>query len=188
MSNWNDERVALLKKLWAEGHSCSMIAARLKGVTRNAVIGKVTRLGLSGRTHVTVKRKPVQSKKYAGPSFVAQVTPKPKKPVQWKNPFVPGGPAGAEKKPVEPYQEPPAPFIPPAAQLVAMNDLEPHHCKFPIGDPRSADFKFCGGNRALGLPYCEAHVRVAYRGPDMPQERSGEAPQQAGRVAEVVDA
>ncbi|MGZ5850479.1 MAG: GcrA family cell cycle regulator, partial [Methyloceanibacter sp.] len=46
---WNDERVELLKKLWAEGLSASQIASRLGGVTRNAVIGKVHRLGLSGR-------------------------------------------------------------------------------------------------------------------------------------------
>jgi GcrA cell cycle regulator len=46
---WNDERVELLTKLWAEGLSASQIAGRLGGVTRNAVIGKVHRLGLSGR-------------------------------------------------------------------------------------------------------------------------------------------
>ena len=46
---WNDERVELLKKLWADGLSASQIASRLGGVTRNAVIGKVHRLGLSGR-------------------------------------------------------------------------------------------------------------------------------------------
>src|SRR5205085_10182830 len=46
---WNDERVELLKKLWSEGLSASQIAGRLGGVTRNAVIGKVHRLGLSGR-------------------------------------------------------------------------------------------------------------------------------------------
>ena len=46
---WNDERVELLKRLWAEGLSASQIASRLGGVTRNAVIGKVHRLGLSGR-------------------------------------------------------------------------------------------------------------------------------------------
>ena len=46
---WTDERVELLKKLWAEGLSASQIAGRLGSVTRNAVIGKVHRLGLSGR-------------------------------------------------------------------------------------------------------------------------------------------
>src|SRR5690606_16642364 len=46
---WTDERVELLKKLWAEGLSASQVAKQLGGVTRNAVIGKVHRLGLSGR-------------------------------------------------------------------------------------------------------------------------------------------
>ena len=47
---WTDDRVELLKKLWAEGLSASQIAAKLAGgVTRNAVIGKVHRMGLSGR-------------------------------------------------------------------------------------------------------------------------------------------
>src|SRR5476651_2188975 len=47
--SWTDERVETLKKLWQEGHSASQIAKQLGGVTRNAVIGKVHRLGLSGR-------------------------------------------------------------------------------------------------------------------------------------------
>ena len=46
---WTDERVETLKKLWGEGLSASQIAGRLGSVTRNAVIGKVHRLGLSGR-------------------------------------------------------------------------------------------------------------------------------------------
>ncbi|RUW32744.1 GcrA cell cycle regulator, partial [Mesorhizobium sp. M1A.F.Ca.IN.020.06.1.1] len=47
--NWTDERVELLRKLWSEGLSASQIAAQLGGVSRNAVIGKVHRLKLSGR-------------------------------------------------------------------------------------------------------------------------------------------
>ena len=47
--SWTDERVELLKKLWADGLSASQIAGELGGITRNAVIGKVHRLGLSGR-------------------------------------------------------------------------------------------------------------------------------------------
>ena len=58
--SWTDERVTVLKKLWAEGHSASQIAKQLGGVTRNAVIGKVHRLGLSGRATPSrpVKRPP----------------------------------------------------------------------------------------------------------------------------------
>ena len=48
--SWTDERVELLKKMWGEGQSASQIAKELGGVTRNAVIGKVHRLGLSNRT------------------------------------------------------------------------------------------------------------------------------------------
>ncbi|HEX9322035.1 MAG TPA: GcrA family cell cycle regulator, partial [Xanthobacteraceae bacterium] len=63
---WTDERVELLKKLWADGLSASRIAAELGGVTRNAVIGKVHRLGLSGRaktpsSSVSRPRKPRSS-------------------------------------------------------------------------------------------------------------------------------
>ena len=47
--SWTDERVEVLKKLWGEGQSASQIAKELGGVTRNAVIGKVHRLGLSNR-------------------------------------------------------------------------------------------------------------------------------------------
>ena len=54
---WTDERVALLTKLWADGLSASQIAAELGGITRNAVIGKVHRLGLAGRK--TTSRKPL---------------------------------------------------------------------------------------------------------------------------------
>ena len=48
--SWTDERVETLKKMWGEGQSASQIAKELGGVTRNAVIGKVHRLGLSNRT------------------------------------------------------------------------------------------------------------------------------------------
>ena len=47
--SWTDERVETLKRMWAEGQSASQIAKELGGVTRNAVIGKVHRLGLSNR-------------------------------------------------------------------------------------------------------------------------------------------
>ena len=47
--SWTDDRVEQLKKLWADGLSASQIASKLGEVTRNAVIGKVHRLGLAGR-------------------------------------------------------------------------------------------------------------------------------------------
>src|SRR5476651_2216137 len=62
---WTDERVELLKKLWADGLSASQIAAELGGVTRNAVIGKVHRLGLSGRAKSTGSAAPRPRKQQA---------------------------------------------------------------------------------------------------------------------------
>jgi len=53
--SWTDERVERLKTLWSEGLSASQIAAELGAVTRNAVIGKVHRLGLSGRSKPQVQ-------------------------------------------------------------------------------------------------------------------------------------
>ena len=79
--SWTEERVEKLKTLWAEGHSASQIANQLGGVTRNAVIGKVHRLGLSGRATPSrpVKRpprlarpKPVQARKQAPSAPVTQ--------------------------------------------------------------------------------------------------------------------
>ncbi|WP_040308565.1 GcrA family cell cycle regulator, partial [Asticcacaulis biprosthecium] len=57
--SWTDERVETLKKLWQEGHSASQIAKQLGGVTRNAVIGKVHRLGLSGRAAPSQPTRPL---------------------------------------------------------------------------------------------------------------------------------
>jgi GcrA cell cycle regulator len=57
MTGWTDERVERLKKLWQDGLSASQIAKQLGGVTRNAVIGKVSRLGLSGRAAPSTPRR-----------------------------------------------------------------------------------------------------------------------------------
>ena len=64
-ATWTDERVELLKKLWTEGLSASQIAAELGNVTRNAVIGKVHRLGLSGRAKT--RRRPCRLARTARP-------------------------------------------------------------------------------------------------------------------------
>jgi GcrA cell cycle regulator len=59
---WTDDRVEQLKKLWEAGLSASQIAAELGNVTRNAVIGKVHRLGLSGRAKSPSSAAPRQRK------------------------------------------------------------------------------------------------------------------------------
>jgi GcrA cell cycle regulator len=153
---WTDDRVTVLKKLWAEGHSASQIAKQLGGVTRNAVIGKVHRLGLSGRATPSrpVKRPPRLAR------------PKPRVM-----------PDGSVKTPTPAVQEQ-RPSIKPAEQFAMVAALPPMEqsdgepasiltirdsmCKWPIGDPADPKFAFCG-RKSEGSPYCTEHAKLAFQ-------------------------
>jgi GcrA cell cycle regulator len=151
--SWTDERVETLKKLWAEGHSASQIAAELGGITRNAVIGKVHRLGLSGRAK--------------SPSSAA---PRPRKPrtathmLRVTRSSMRGNTALAHayEFDIEPEAEPIDNVIP-LGQRRSLLELTEDTCRWPIGDPGSADFYFCGGPAITSLPYCAYHSRIAYQ-------------------------
>jgi len=150
---WTDERVELLKKLWADGLSASQIAAELGGITRNAVIGKVHRLGLSGRAKSPSSAAP-RPRKPRSPSHMLRVS----------RPSVRGNTALARLYEYEPEPEPePIENIIPIGQRRTLLELTESTCRWPIGDPGSADFFFCGGNTVTGLPYCAYHSRVAYQ-------------------------
>jgi len=146
---WTDERVELLKKLWSDGLSASQIAAELGGITRNAVIGKVHRLGLSGRAK--------------SPSSAA---PRPRKArssghmLRVSRPQMRGNTALAYDYEAEP--EPELVEIP-VEQRKTLLQLSDKTCRWPIGDPGSPEFFFCGGEAANELPYCAYHSRVAYQ-------------------------
>ncbi|HVZ52312.1 MAG TPA: GcrA family cell cycle regulator [Pseudolabrys sp.] len=146
---WTDERVELLKKLWADGLSASQIAAELGGISRNAVIGKVHRLGLSGRAK--------------SPSSAA---PRPRKArssghmLRVARPTMRGNTALAFE--YEPEPEPELAEIP-VEQRKTLLQLSEKTCHWPVGDPGSPDFYFCGGETATDLPYCSYHSRIAYQ-------------------------
>ena len=138
---WTDERVALLKKLWGEGLSCSQIAKRIDAsVTRCAVIGKIHRLGLSGRT--------------------CHRDPKPKRPKTQRSVWF---------KPVSRVPIPTEPLPPPHETdiaRVAFVDLQDTHCKFVCGEPKGPyEKQFCGQPRHKGLPYCEVHSQRCFQVP-----------------------
>ena len=157
---WNDERVELLKKLWSDGLSASQIAGRLGGVTRNAVIGKVHRLGLSGRA--TTSR--MKSHRPRARSQSARRLMKPR----FANI---GNPAFrnllAES---EPYRPPAEELVIPLNERKSIQTLTEISCRWPIGDPQLADFHFCGRKKVTGLPYCEFHARRAFQ-PPQPRRR-----------------
>ena len=140
--SWTDDRVELLKKLWKKGHSASQIAEELGGVTRNAVIGKAHRLGLSSRPSPV--KKPAEAKKKAK---AAPAKPKKKKPAAAK----------------------PAPEAEP--EVVTILSLTERMCKWPVGHPGDDDFHFCGLKSMTGQPYCTYHAAMAYQAPQPRKDR-----------------
>lgn len=160
--SWTNERVELLKKLWSDGLSASQIAGELGGVTRNAVIGKVHRLGLSGRAKTTTtSAKPRRPRTSAAPSNAAPKRPSPQ-------PMTHGATALKADIAPEPAAEP-KPAVEPIAELVPISQratiltLTERTCKWPIGDPATDDFYFCGRQSDAGVPYCAHHCKIAYQ-------------------------
>jgi GcrA cell cycle regulator len=149
---WTDERVELLKKLWADGLSASQIAGELGGITRNAVIGKVHRLGLSGRAKSSSSGA-ARPRKARTPGMM-----------RVSRPSMRGNTALAHAYDHELEAEPELiDNIIPLGQRRTILELTEDTCRWPIGDPGSPDFFFCGGNTVNNLPYCSHHSRVAYQ-------------------------
>src|ERR1700756_3191542 len=150
---WTDERVENLKKLWTDGLSASQIAAELGGITRNAVIGKVHRLGLSGRAKSPTSAAPRPRKARAHSHML-----------RGSRPAIRGNTALAHAYEVEVEPEPElVDNIIPLGQRRTILELTEETCRWPIGDPGSPEFFFCGGHTIAGLPYCAYHSRVAYQ-------------------------
>ena len=150
---WSDDRVEQLKKLWEAGLSASQIAAELGNVTRNAVIGKVHRLGLSGRAKSPSTAVPRQRK--ARPA---------QQMMRVSRPMSRGNTALAQAFEVELEPDPIAyDNVVPMSQRLSLLELNEATCHWPVGDPASPDFFFCGGKALAGLPYCAHHSRVAYQ-------------------------
>ena len=192
--SWDDQRVETLKRMWAEGASASQIAKELGGVTRNAVIGKVHRLGLSNRVgpnggeDLPEDAAPVAAAPAPAPETEEdddeEVAPEPTDdapapaeeedeeedddaPVPFRRPIIPAG------QPLPP--QPSANEISPEAQAAALAveqtaakrlslmELTEKTCKWPVGDPATPNFWFCGLPVQQGKPYCEAHVGIAFQ-------------------------
>ncbi|GGB51312.1 GcrA cell cycle regulator [Roseibium aquae] len=159
--SWTTERVELLKKLWGDGLSASQIAGELGGVTRNAVIGKVHRLGLSGRAKTTTTAPKTRRKKVApaGTAGTSQHTAKP----------LTQGSAALKMESAPLAEAVPAAQAKPVADLVPISsrasilELTERTCKWPIGDPSKDDFYFCGRQSDVGVPYCAHHCKIAYQ-------------------------
>ncbi len=162
VTTWTEDRVELLKKLWNDGLSASQIAGELGGVTRNAVIGKVHRLGMSGRA-----KTPSSSASLARPRKPAPVRApggfNSAPPVRGNTAIAPQMRATPEPRP-EPRAELLDPnVVVPFSERVTIMELKDSMCRWPMGDPTHADFRFCGLKTDSGVPYCGYHCRIAYQ-------------------------
>ncbi|ETX16054.1 GcrA cell cycle regulator [Roseivivax halodurans JCM 10272] len=184
--SWTDERVEMLKKMWSEGQSASQIAKELGGVTRNAVIGKVHRLGLSNRTGgepgAPVEPQPepeprVEARPKAPPQpapeapaaepatedggeVEARTMPAPRTKIIPAGQPLPPQPSANE---ISPEALAKVSAIEKKAKKLTLMELTERTCKWPVGDPATEDFWFCGLPVQQGKPYCEAHVGVAFQ-------------------------
>ena len=135
-TDWSDERVQTLKALWTEGLSASQIARALGGVTRNAVIGKVHRLGLAGRASPARSDRP-------------------------RLPMAPKASTLRNAVPTVVVEEDPLQLE--DGHFATVLTVSDRMCRWPIGDPAESEFHFCGHGPKSGSPYCEAHARKAYQ-------------------------
>lgn len=190
--SWSEERVEILKKLWLDGLSASQIAKQLGDVTRNAVIGKVHRLGLAGRASPSHPEKHPKSK--ADEAIVENAAPA-EEAENVEAPEVAPSKEDIKEAVKETIEEIAKEASPKAftreekfeeldplskersiaqsrerdlqrakeGKLLTVLQLNAHVCKWPIGDPTDPDFGFCGAKTHGDWPYCKEHGEIAYQ-------------------------
>ncbi|MBH5387905.1 GcrA family cell cycle regulator [Bradyrhizobium diversitatis] len=142
---WTDDRIELLKRHFEAGLSCREIAADI-GVSRNAVIGKLSRLNLT-RGRAADDRKD-QDRGFA-PARTRRAVPRLQYEMLATIYGESDGPAAAG-----PIDE---------ANRCSLLELSENRCRWPISTPGEDDFCFCGNTAPDGQPYCAGHSRLAYR-------------------------
>jgi GcrA cell cycle regulator len=154
---WTDAAIETLRQMALEGKSASTIAAALGAPSRNAVIGKANRIGikLTGHVHCSASRTP------------RSVSERPRRPaiartdsLLWRRAAVPA--IQRERKPAWLFAE---------AQVgemlkVGLEEIHEDSCRWPLGDPTSEEFVYCGVQTAKGRSYCAGHCRMAYKPPN----------------------
>jgi GcrA cell cycle regulator len=180
--SWTDERVETLKRMWGEGASASTIAKELGQVTRNAVIGKVHRLGLSNRVAPGEAEAETEAEPEASLSEEEERAPAPETPaaaeeddeepdaapapIPFRRQIIPAGqplPPQPSPNEISPEAQAAAAAVEKTAKKLTLMELTERTCKWPVGDPATPNFWFCGLPVQQGKPYCEAHVGVAFQ-------------------------
>ena len=159
--SWTDERVELLRQLWLDGKSASQISAQLgHGLTRNAVIGKVHRLGLAGRA-----KSPSSTVSTPRPAPTPRIAPRASSGGGAPRTAVRGNTALALSP--EPMLDTRPVFLEdvvvPMSLRVTIVELKEAMCRWPLGDPSSSEFRYCGSPSTGAGPYCTHHGKLAYQ-------------------------
>ena len=185
---WSDERVAVLKKMWLDGNSASEIAKELGNITRNAVIGKVHRLGLSNRdTNVSkagaTENKAIKAVKRGRPPKINKEPKKRGRPQKIKEPKdfnkattergksidASGTTRRSNDSKLEVVSDLSEETLKDLLKVemkskkISLMDLTERTCKWPIGDPATDAFWFCGHEAEPGKPYCKTHISIAFQ-------------------------
>ena len=166
--SWSKERVELLQKLHDEGLTASQIAKKLGDVTRNAVIGKLNRLGISNKSKIASTQEAGTPKESGA---VGTGGTKEKANTTTENPGKSGQTIVAELIGPQTLLEKQQNNIARAEEIrkkskkLSLMELTEKTCKWPHGDPATSNFYFCGLPVAPGKPYCEVHVALAYQPP-----------------------
>lgn len=196
--SWTDERVSRLTKLWQDGLSASQIAADLGGVTRNAVIGKVHRLGMSnrdkppgtgGKKAATADKPASTQRRKSEPRRAGSATPVGQpadgvaspafaRTAQHASAGATMGNAALKMELEEEVAEAPAPqhqaaedVVIPISRKLDLLQLTESTCKWPTGDPTMPGFSFCGHQTSEDKPYCEHHAKIAFQPPSERRRR-----------------
>lgn len=159
---WTDEMVDQLREMWKQGLTTGEIGKRL-GVSKNSIVGKVHRLGLSGRPSPIKKKDETEApaeKKEATENVAKTTKPKVEKAPAPKAPKVEK--KAEEKVEVEEKIEISAPAPHHHNGKTSLTDLDNHTCRWPIGDPKDENFHFCGRKVRIGQTYCDEHANIAY--------------------------
>jgi GcrA cell cycle regulator len=154
---WTEERIERLKELWGEGLSASQIAAELGGdVSRNSVLGKAHRLGLAqGERKGASTPRPRKPTRPLEPAPVVETSPE-------NNPdsaqmILTQPTAEAAETPLQ------RDVVVPRAEGVTIMELREAMCRFPLGDPTTPEFRYCGAQAITDRPYCAHHAQIAYQ-------------------------
>jgi GcrA cell cycle regulator len=159
--SWTEQKIQALKDMWGHGYSASEIAKHLGGLTRNAVIGKAHRLKLSSRPSPIKREDEDRIGISSAVENVSLMKSSRKRVMLRPLPVLPVPPAIVAKTPVKDVFRGLEGIK--RTEGIAVTKAGERHCRWPVGDPRSPDFRFCGCTAHEGMPYCIDHARVAYQ-------------------------